>query len=304
MQEPFGAFSWYPVNDQPSDKAYYDARISTPASMVGVFNGELLSRRTVDRRTVTRWSLRTPAASYLTTIAIGQYRRYRDVGPHGLPITYWIERRDRDLLPELRRSPGLIAWLEERLGRYPFDRAGAVVVPSDSAMETQTLVTMGATARDQGFDWVEVLLHEYAHQWYGDSVTPDNWRDLWLNESFAMYLQIRWNVARGDHSMRWWRAVLQSNDQYFRTTYGPPGRYKKRHFGSGSVYYCGALMLDRLRAKLGDELFAEVLRKWPQRHRGASVDRGDWIDWLNEVTDRRLRPFVRDWLLSKRTPVT
>jgi len=302
MQEPFGAFTWYPVNDHPSDKAYYDVTIDTPKNVVGVFNGRMSSRRTADGRTVTRWHLDSPAASYLTTIAIGNYRRYDDTGPHGLPITYWVERGDRDLLPELRRTPELIRWLERRLGRFPFDRIGAVVVPSESAMETQTLITMGADVRRQGRDWVEVLQHEYAHQWYGDTVTPDNWKDMWLNEGFAMYLQIRWNVDQGYATMREWRRFMRSNDQYFRDEAGPPGEYYRDQFGSANVYYCGALMLDRLRAKLGDRLFSKVLREWPQRQRNDNADRDDWIRWLNRATDRNLRPFVTDWLTSQRTP--
>jgi len=302
MQEPFGAYTWYPVNDHPSDKAYYDVTIDTPKDLVGVFNGRLANRRVVDGRTVTRWHLDSPAASYLTTIAIGDYDRYRDTGPRGLPITYWVERRDRGLLPELRRTPGLIRWLERRVGPYPFDRIGAVVVDSDSAMETQTMVTMGDDVREQGAPWVEVLLHEYAHQWYGDTVTPNNWKDMWLNESFAMYLEILWSADKGYTSMREWRGFLWSNDQYLRDKYGPPGEYDRGEFGSGNVYYCGALMLDVLRGKLGDRMFARVLRAWPQSHRDTNADRGDWIRWLNRVTDRNLRPFVRDWLLSKRTP--
>ena len=69
MQEPYGAFTWYAVNDQPSDKALYDFTISTPAPWVGVANGELRSREEVDGDTVTAWHLDEPAASYLVTVA-------------------------------------------------------------------------------------------------------------------------------------------------------------------------------------------------------------------------------------------
>jgi aminopeptidase N len=167
MQQPFGAFTWYPANDHPSDKATYDVTITAPGDSVGVFNGKLLDRRTVAGRTVTRWHLGSPSASYLTTIAIGNYSRYRDTGPHGLPISYWVEPRDRDLLPLLRKTPSMIGWLETRLGRYPFRRVGAVVVPSQSAMETQTLVTMGRALGRSPLLFVNDLLHEYVHQWYG-----------------------------------------------------------------------------------------------------------------------------------------
>jgi aminopeptidase N len=302
MQQPFGAFTWYPANDHPSDKATYDVTITAPGDSVGVFNGKLLDRRTVAGRTVTRWHLGSPSASYLTTIAIGNYSRYRDTGPHGLPISYWVEPRDRDLLPLLRKTPSMIGWLETRLGRYPFRRVGAVVVPSQSAMETQTLVTMGRALGRSPLLFVNDLLHEYVHQWYGDSVTPDNWKDVWLNESFAMYVQIRYEVSQGTATMSHWRRTLHDYDQFLRRQYGPPGEFDRSDFGSTNVYFCGAYMLDQLRAKIGNRLFAEVLRTWPAQHRNDNVDRGDWIRWLNGVTQRNLRPFVTTWLTSERTP--
>ena len=131
MQEPFGAYTWYPVNDQPVGQgvlrrahlgaARHGRRLQRPAGRPPHVAAGAPSRGGT-----------SPArrASYLTTIAIGDYVRYRDRGPHGLPITYWLPRRDQRALPELRRTPEMIRWLEKHLGRYPFDRIGAVVVPS------------------------------------------------------------------------------------------------------------------------------------------------------------------------------
>ena len=144
MQEPWGAFTWYPVNDHPSDKATYQVRLDVPQRWVGVSNGRLVSRRAQHGRTVTRFTNADPVASYLMTVAIGPYRRATQTGPHGLPITYWVPRNHPEYLAPLRSTPSAIGWLESRLGPYPFDRAGVVVTPSDSAMETQTLVTFGA----------------------------------------------------------------------------------------------------------------------------------------------------------------
>ena len=306
MQEPYGAFTWYPSNDQPSDKATYDLTITTRDDWVGVSNGELSSNTVsdvdgVERRT-THFRMRSPAASYLVTIAIGPYRRYTDTGPHDLPITYWVRPSDRDLLPLLRKTPDMLRWLERVLGPYPFDRAGTVVVPSDSAMETQTLVTMGAgLGRDETL-FTKDLLHEYGHQWYGDTVTPDDWKHLWLNESFTMYVQIRWEIAHGIRSAAEWHAILEQYDQQYRTTGGPPGSYARSEFGSGSVYYCGARMLFRLRDRLGAATFDRLLRTWPQRHRFGSADRDDWIRYAENLTDTKLRGFVDRWLDAKTSP--
>jgi aminopeptidase N len=304
MQEPFGAYSWYPVNDQPSDKAFYDVRISAPKRWVGIFNGRLEHRRTTAKRTITRWHLASPASSYLTTIAIGDYVRHHDTGPHHLPITYWVPRDDQSTLSELQRTPKMIKWLEKRLGPYPFDRIGAVVVPNFSAMETQTLVTMGGQLlSDYGRrDFRADLLHEYSHQWYGDTVTPNNWPDLWLNESFAMYTQIRWEVARGWETMAQWRRDLKATDNDSRASDGPPGAYHPQQFGDICVYYCGALMLDRLRTKLGVSTFNAIWRGWPQQHRFASVDRSTYIDWANARAGQDLSPFLTAYLTSPTTP--
>jgi aminopeptidase N len=301
MQEPYGAFTWYPVNDQPSDKAFYDITAHTTSAWRTVSNGHLVSDTVAAGERSMHWQLASPAASYLVTIAIGPYQRFTDTGPHGLPISYWVRPVDRSLVRPLRRTPRMLAWLEAKLGRYPFSSLGVVLVPSMSGMETQTMVTLGAgDLRDGG--GLSDLVHEYAHQWYGDEVTPRTWPDVWLNESFAMYVQIRWESSHGYSSMRIWRHRLNADDQRLRTRYGPPGDFAKRSFAELDVYYCGARMLDRLHAMIGDRMFERVLKGWPVKHAVGNVDRDEWIRYLDRTTGRDLRSFVTKWLDSTTSP--
>ncbi len=306
MQEPFGAFTWYPVNDQPSDKALYDVRITAPKNWVGVSNGRLVARKTTRRATVTRWTHGAPMASYLTTLAVGPYRRYRDTGPHRLPVTYWVPRSRPRLVRSLRMVPAAVRWLERRLGRFPFDRIGVVVVPGPSAMETQTMITLGAEEYWAGLARVRaVMVHELAHQWYGDTVTPTDWRDLWMNEGMATYLHYRWVAARADNPQRRWRQIVgqwQRDDQFYRDAYGPPGRYKRQEFASSNVYYPVALMWDRLRRRLGNRQFNHIVRAWPQTHRNSNATRDEMIDWIEGRTGRELSRFFDSWLMSRRSP--
>jgi aminopeptidase N len=301
LQEPFGAYTWYPSNDQPSDKAYYDITWHTKAAWSGVSNGQLVSDQVASGQRTLHWHLASPAATYLVTAAIGPYHEYQQTGPHGVAISYWVRDVDKARLTTLRQTPALLTWLEAHLGRYPFDRVGVLVAPTQSSVETQTMVTIGPGVLKQPYA-AATLTHELSHQWYGDTVTPYTWKDLWLNESFAMYVQIRWSIAHHLGTSNYWHRILDNGDQQLRNRYGPPGAYDRKQFASANVYYCGARMLYRLQSKLGDRVFAKVLRDWPQQHRYQDVDRNEWINYLDHVTGRHLGHFVRYWLTAKKSP--
>ena len=303
MQEPFGAFTWYPCNDQPSDKALYDVRLDVPGRWVGITNGRMTSRRHVNGRTVTRFHSSDPMASYLTTVAIGPYRRVHQTGPHGLPINYWVPRGDRSLVAPLRRTPGELRWLERRLGPYPFDQVGIVVVPSASAMETQTMITLGRANFRYGVRNVRsTVVHELSHAWYGDTVTPKDWRDVWMNEGMAMYVETRFRASQGWTTWRHWEREWRRDDQFWRDIYGPPGRYHRGEFASINVYYCPALMYDRLRLRIGDQRFGRLMRAWPQQHLDTNQTRATFEAWWEHRTGRDLGRFFRRWLMSRHSP--
>jgi aminopeptidase N len=300
MQEPFGAFTWYAVNDQPSDKALYDFTLSVPSPWVGVANGALESRTDEAGTTTTVFSLDEPAASYLTTLAFGDFEMTEDESASGVPITYWVNRKSPpEILERLEATPEAMAWLEDKLGPYPYDTFGTVVVDSESGMETQTMVTLG----DTDYTTSEaVILHELAHHWYGDTVTPDDWRDVWMNEGMAMYLQGMWEAEdQGvgiDEKMDEWA----SGETFERELAGPPAAYDPGAFGSGNIYYSPALMWHELRQKVGDEEFLAMVRAWPEENANANAGRDEYLPWLEDRTGEELTEFFDAWLLGETTP--
>ncbi|MGI9156800.1 MAG: M1 family metallopeptidase [Marmoricola sp.] len=300
MQEPYGAFTWYPVNDQPSDKAFYDITVHAPGTWVGVSNGKLVSRHSTGGSTVTSWHLERPASSYLVTVAIGPYHRYRDTGPDQVPITYWVRDADKKVLRVLRKAPAAVGYLEKRLGKAPFRRMGFLLVPQASGMETQDMITLGID--NMRADNGETVVHELAHQWYGDAVTPRDWRDVWMSEGMAMYVEAEWTVDQ--HIDRWsdWTSQWRSSDQQLRDAYGPPGAYHKDQFAQGNVYYPPALMWRTLRARLGAPMFERLRRGWVQQHLYTNQDRDELADWWSARSGQDLRAFFTTWLMSETTP--
>ncbi len=308
MQEPYGAFTWYPVNDLPSDKARYDIRVTVPAGWSAVASGEYTDRTSGPDGDTFRWQGSDPQASYLSTLAIGHYTKLDLTGPHGLPVTVWTRTgADDALVDPLRAVPEMIGWLEGRFGRYPFRAAGVVTVDSISAMETQEMVTLGGLiARGTGGARARyvrpVLLHELSHQWFGDAVTPRDWRGLWLNEGFATWIQYQWEIDHNQLTTPQWTAAALKEDGELRRKFGPPGAPRAEHFAEHNVYLSGALLLQAIHDRVGAAEFDALLRDWVQEHRDGSVDRAMFTEFANRHTHQDLTALIDAWLDAPTTP--
>jgi aminopeptidase N len=299
MQEPYGAYTWYPVNDQPSDKALYDVTVHAPAPWTGVSNGHLTELTTDEGGTTTSWQLTEPASSYLVTLAIGDYAHSSNTTAAGLRVDYWTPRGMAQHLDQVQGAAAAVDWIESRLGPYPFDSLGLVVTDSMSAMETQTMVTLGNN------DYVlspEVIAHELVHQWYGDQVSPSDWRDVWLNEGMTMLMQWLYQDEHDIQTLRASVAGARAADQGLRDAYGPPGDYDPRRFGGSNIYTTPGLMWNELRVELGDEEFFRVARSWLTDNDNTSVSREQLYDHWEEETGLELTAFFDAWITGRTTP--
>ena len=149
------------------------------------------------------------------------------------------------------------------------------------------------------------MLHELAHAWYGDTVTPSDWSDVWMNEGMAMYLEARWVTDQGWRPWSYWQRQFTRDDALWRSLYGPPGNYDRDDFAQINVYFSTARMLLRLRDRLGAGTFDALLRRWPQQHRNTVQDRTSYVAWLAAESGEdpaALRAFVDTWLMSPTAP--
>ncbi|QYJ02965.1 M1 family metallopeptidase [Nocardioides panacisoli] len=301
MQEPYGAHTWYAVNDQPADKALYDFTLTVPAPWTGIANGELTGTTEQDGRRTTTWHLSEPASSYLTTVAFGDYTAYESESESGVPVTVWSPtgRGTGDQpLGETGYTAEALDWAEDLLGPYPFDTLGAVIVDSASAMETQTMMTLGDAAYPTSRP---VVVHEVVHQWYGNTVSPADWSDVWMNEGMTMYLQWWWEAEHGDLTLE--EIVTGARQQVpdMRSLAGPPAAYDPDNFGQSNIYFIPAIMWHELRQRIGEEAFREMLRAWPEEMANSARDRDEYVAWVEEQTGAELTDFFEGWLLGDAT---
>ena len=300
MQEPYGAYTWYAVNDQPSDKALYDFTLRVPSPMVGVANGRLGSRTTDDGQVVTEWSMAEPAASYLVTVAFGEFEHTEATARSGVPVSVWAPAERAHLLPRLlRRAVAALDWSERRLGRYPYESLGFLFLDATSGIETQTMVTLGMSKYAMS---TPVLVHETVHQWWGNLVTPRDWRDLWMSEGMALYHQALWESAHGGPSFDAILDEWQHGAQELRDRAGPPAAYDPQAFADRNVYILPALMWHEIRERIGDKRFFRLVARWPRADEDGSADYDEITTWWERETGEELTELFEQHLLGERQP--
>lgn len=301
FQEPYGALTWYPVNDHPSDEALYDIAITVPDGYAAVACG------TFEGKTANTFSWRSsaPIASYAATIAVDRYDSTALTGPNDLPIILWIPQRYSQLTSGLEHTPDVLEWLVDHYGQFPFESAGVVLTGGRSAMETQQTVTFSASMSNIYDDeqLVSVLLHEMSHQWFGDAVTPQDWTSLWISEGAATYSEQMWNIDSGQKTESEVVSHWESEDAKLRNQFGPPGRADPESFASSNSYTCPALMLYYLRDEIGGRKNVDdLLAGWASSYRNKSVTRKDFIDFASEHSKKDLSGYFDEWLDATHTP--
>ena len=316
--QPDAAQQLLPVNDHPRDKATYRFVVDAPAGWTAVTNGVLVAKRARAGRVL--WTFREPdpLASELVQVAVGDFVVVRRPSVRGVPIRDVVPRADaRRLAPLLAVERSQLAWMTARVGRFPNVAYGSLVFDAalGYSLETQTLSLFDApvfAARTTVGVRNGTMLHELAHEWFGDSVSPYAWSDIWLNEGHATWYEAQYDAARGylkddlgyADLESYFKAVYRKGDQV-RDKHGPVARPRSGSLDdlfNSNVYDGGALALYALRQKIGGKAFAAVERRWVAQYRGRSASTDDFIALASRVSARDLRTFLIAWLYGTRTP--
>ncbi|MFF8659437.1 M1 family metallopeptidase [Streptomyces huasconensis] len=305
--QPNGARMIFPSDDHPSRRAPVTFRISTPADRTAVANGKLVSRVEVPGGRV-RWTYDSeqPLSTQLVQLAVGKFRLVESEGPGGLPL--------RDVVPEAlveptaeyrKLTPGHLAWLEERLGPYPFHRYGVLVGDTDLgvALETQTLsLVPKADLLGTKVDAERNLVHELTHQWFGNSVALESWSDLWVSEGHARFYERLYSEAHGGDSLEAAMKTAYAAHDQWRKDFGAPAEPTEPNLFKRMRYDGSALVLYALRERVGDATFQKIERAWVSGFQGRTASTRDFIDLASQVAGEDLEGFLRPWLYGAKTP--
>ena len=302
--QPNGASSWFPCDDHPSAKASFRIQIATESAYLTLANGKLLSRRARAGMTTWTYEQSEPTSTYLITLQVGPYTRRR-MAKNGVEIFSVLpDRLRREFDHDFGRQPQMMKLFVKLFGPYPLADGYTVVVTDDDLeipLEAQGISIFGANHCDGRRGSERLVAHELAHQWFGNSVTAQRWRHIWLHEGFACYAEWLWSDHCGERSADDWarhyhRRLVDSPQDLVLADPGPQDMFDDR------VYKRGALALHTLRRRIGDDSFFALLREWTSRYRHASVVTDDFIALAAQYTEDSLRPLWAAWLYSAEVP--
>ena len=305
---PNKARQWLPVVDHPYDKATSEFVVTAPAHYQVVSNGLLVEETDLgDGRRLSRWRQSVPIAPWLYVLGVARFAVEHRPAWQGLPIETWVYPQDRDLGFEAFAEPTVAAleFFSTRVGPYSYGRLANVQANGvKGGMEAATAILYGDdSVSGPRRRWDSVIVHEIAHQWFGNAVTESDWDDVWLSEGFATYFTHlfvehtegrdafvtglradRDQIRAFDEKNPGYRIVHDNLSDMKRVTTGP-GTYKK-----------GAWTLHMLRGLVGDEAFWSGIREYYRLYRDRNARTADFRRVMEEASGRDLAWFFDEWL--------
>ena len=309
LSEPEGARDWWPCKDVPDDKFTADVRYRVPVEFSAPGPGLLQSVTDHGDGTHTwHWHESYPINSYLIAMTVTNYAHYTDwfTSPRGytLPIENYVFPENYDnSVEDLSLTPLALAIMDSIFGEYPFknEKYGHAVFQFGGAMEHQTCTSMGSSLLDGDHSHDRIVVHELAHQWFGNAVTLRDWENIWLNEGFARYCDCLWiEYTEGPGGLGSLMTQLTADEHFDGPVYNNPG-------GMGgfsqTAYNKGAWVLHMLRYLLGDELFFGALNHYYSLHIYDNAHTVDLQADLEAHTGLDLATFFDQWVYGENRPV-
>lgn len=291
IAQPSRAHRLVPMADHPSQKAPWRITVDAPEGLVGVVSGHLI-RRTSHGNT-TRTVYRTaPIATHVLQVAVGPFVQVRDGRVNGVQLRSWVPRAEVAATARARTLMRQhLAFLEGRLGAYPFDEYGVLATELGGELEHQTLSLLSVGELRKPVQADGVMMHELSHQWFGDSVSVGRWRDLWLAEGHAVYYEALWsNQLRPDHTLSEVFGRMRISVLAALRSQGPIAAPRRRAFQQPALapygpvaYQGGAVALYGLQQDVGPTTFERIERRFVRTYRHRSATTEDYLRIVRQV---------------------
>ncbi|GAB4226007.1 MAG: M1 family metallopeptidase [Stanieria sp.] len=294
---------WFPCFDYPGQLATSEIRVRVPKKFMAISNGELVNTEAVEEDKIYHWQQKQVHPTYLMTLAVGDFAELKDEW-NGIPVTYYVEKgREADGKRSMGKTPRMMEFLTQKYGYlYPFPKYAQVCVDDFifGGMEntSTTLLTdrclLDERASLDNMRTESLVLHELAHQWFGDLVVIKHWSHAWIKEGMASYAEVLWTEYEyGKDDAAYYllgeaRSYLDEDSSRYRrpivtNIYREAIELYDRH-----LYEKGACVYHMIRAILGDELFDRAIATLVRNNAHQTVETIDLLRAIDQATGYNL----------------
>jgi aminopeptidase N len=306
---PNRAHHWFPSIDHPSDKATVDFTVTAPDAFDVVANGTLLETVSLQNGAKQwRWSESTPIPVHCMVVGATQFAVVRAGEDRGTAVTYYLYPKDRANGKQFGRVPKILDFFTDTIGPYPYEKL-AIVESSTrfGGMENAGAIFLDEKRIDGSSDLERLVAHEIAHQWFGDSVSQNDWYDLWLSEGFATYFAaLYFERADGVSALRTMMAASKQTYLEAHVEAQPihdPSITELPKLLNRLNYQKGAWVLHMLRGVIGDEAFFAGIREYYATYRDRNTSTAELRAIMERHANQPLEWFFRQWIYQPGHPV-
>ncbi len=308
LSEPNYASSWFPCNDIPSDKAMLNIKITNDSSQTSVSNGLLYNIESKGSRKTYSWKTVYPISTYLICIYSSNYSYFEDKyisldKQDTMKIQYYVlPKHLENAKKDFSEHPKFIEFFSRTFGEYPFikEKYGAAeFLWQLGAMEHQTITGIGSNFVSGNNFFRDIYIHELAHQWWGDAITPKSWNDIWLNEGFASYSEALYSEYKAGK-----KALISTMLSKYQDNFNGILSEPDDDLFSSTVYDKGAWVLHMLRWEVGDSTFFKILREYYQEFKYKTVTTKDFENITEKISSKDLSQFFKQWVYEGEGNIT
>lgn len=310
IAEPWLGSSWWVCKDDLIDKVNkVDVFVTHPSELKAASNGKLIGVSPAENNmSITHWQHNYPIPVYLIGVAVTNYAEYNNsvvVGGTTVPIiNYLYPETLSDWTDQLDEVPAHIGFLSEKFGDYPYkdEKYGHAQWNRNGGMEHSTMSFMGKFTYN-------LVVHELAHQWFGNKVTCASWHDIWLNEGFAEYcVGLKYENDFGEQSFKNWKEgrvnfITSQNDG---SVYNPDANSDSRIFDSRLTYNKASMAVHLIRYMLNDDqLFFKALKDYLEdpEWEWSYANTQNFKSSLENSTNKNWDYFFNEWIYGEGHPV-
>jgi aminopeptidase N len=305
---PNKARNWLAVVDHPYDKAMSEFIVTAPAHYQVVSNGLKVEETDLGNgNRLTHWKQSVPTASWLYVLGVAEFAMQHVDDFDGKAIQTWVYRQDREagFFDFAEPTKKVLEFYSDYIGPFSYEKLANIQSNSVSGgMEAASaiLYSEGSVVGDKNERWRNVVIHEIAHQWFGNAVTEYDWDDVWLSEGFATYFTSLFVEHQYGHDE--FMKQMASSKQQVESFQKDNPNYTIVHDNladmtkvtSTHTYHKGSWILHMLRGIMGEEDFWKGIQTYYAQYQNLNATTADFVKVMEETSGLNLDTFVEQWL--------